>query len=62
MNKKRTSGHGKNMEEPILVLVAGAGGFIGGHLVHDLLRQGRRVRAVDIKPLNEWYQVHNNVF
>ena len=40
------------------VVVAGGGGFIGGHLVADLLRKGRRVRAVDIKPLTEWYQVH----
>jgi nucleoside-diphosphate-sugar epimerase len=40
-----------------LIVVCGAGGFIGGHLVADFLRQGhRRVRAVDIKPLDEWYQ------
>jgi GDP-D-mannose 3', 5'-epimerase len=40
-----------------LVLVCGAGGFIGGHLVADLLRHGhRRIRAVDVKPLDEWYQ------
>jgi nucleoside-diphosphate-sugar epimerase len=40
-----------------LVLVAGAGGFIGGHLVADLRRQGfRRIRAVDLKPFEEWYQ------
>jgi len=39
------------------ILVAGAGGFIGGHLVAELLRQGHRhVRAVDIKPSREWYQ------
>lgn len=38
------------------ILVAGAGGFIGGHLVADLLRQGKTVRAVDLKPLDEWYQ------
>jgi len=38
------------------VVVCGAGGFIGGHLVADLLRQGHRVRAVDIKPASEWYQ------
>ncbi|MBN2202108.1 NAD-dependent epimerase/dehydratase family protein [bacterium] len=37
------------------ILVAGAGGFIGGHLV-NALQQEHRVRAVDIKPLNEWYQ------
>lgn len=39
-----------------LVVVAGGGGFIGGHLVAALRKQGRRVRAVDIKPLDEWYQ------
>jgi nucleoside-diphosphate-sugar epimerase len=39
------------------VLVAGAGGFIGGHLVGALLRAGhRRIRAVDVKPPREWYQ------
>jgi GDP-D-mannose 3',5'-epimerase len=40
-----------------LVLVGGAGGFIGGHLVADLRRQGhRRIRAVDVKPFDAWYQ------
>jgi nucleoside-diphosphate-sugar epimerase len=39
------------------ILVAGAGGFIGGHLVNELTKKGNQVRAVDIKPLNEWYQV-----
>jgi GDP-D-mannose 3',5'-epimerase len=39
------------------IVVGGAGGFIGGHLVADLLRQGHKdVRAVDVKPLDEWYQ------
>jgi len=40
-----------------LVLVAGGGGFIGGHLVAALGRRGLRIRSVDIKPLEEWYQV-----
>jgi nucleoside-diphosphate-sugar epimerase len=40
------------------VLVAGGGGFIGGWLVADLLRLGYQVRTVDVKPLDEWYQVH----
>jgi GDP-D-mannose 3',5'-epimerase len=40
-----------------LIVVCGGGGFIGGHLVADLLRQGhRKIRAVDIKPFDEWYQ------
>jgi GDP-D-mannose 3',5'-epimerase len=41
------------------ILVTGAGGFIGGHLVSSLLAQGFDVRAVDIKPLNKWYQHHS---
>ncbi|MGE5421356.1 MAG: NAD-dependent epimerase/dehydratase family protein [Chloroflexota bacterium] len=39
------------------ILVAGAGGFIGGHLVKALVSKGHKIRAVDLKPLNEWYQV-----
>lgn len=39
------------------VVVCGGGGFIGGHLVADLLRQGYTdVRAVDLKPMDQWYQ------
>jgi GDP-D-mannose 3', 5'-epimerase len=41
-----------------LIVVCGGGGFIGGHLVADLVRQGhQRIRAVDIKPLDDWYQL-----
>ncbi len=39
------------------VVVAGAGGFIGGHFVRELLEHGFDVRAVDIKPLAQWFQV-----
>ena len=43
------------------ILVTGAGGFIGGHLVSSLVADGNSVRAVDIKPFSEWYQVHDSV-
>ena len=40
------------------IVVAGAGGFIGGHLTRTLIEAGVNVvAAVDIKPLDEWYQV-----
>ena len=48
------------MSKPVDVLIAGGGGFIGGHLTADLLAQGLSVRSVDIKPLSEWHQVHND--
>src|SRR5579883_2016680 len=45
-----------------LIVVTGAGGFIGGALVADLRRKGhRKIRAVDIKPFREWYQVFDDV-
>ena len=40
------------------VVVCGGGGFIGGHLVGDLLAKGHEVRCVDVKPTSGWYQVH----
>jgi GDP-D-mannose 3', 5'-epimerase len=44
------------------VVVCGAGGFIGGHLVKSLLNNGANViRAVDVKPLDEWYQTSSGV-
>jgi GDP-D-mannose 3',5'-epimerase len=39
------------------IVVCGGGGFIGGHLVADLFRQGKKIRAVDQKPLQDWYQL-----
>lgn len=42
------------------VLVAGAGGFIGGHLVEYLKNKGvTNIVAVDKKPFDQWYQVHD---
>jgi len=44
-----------------LVVVPGAGGFIGGALVAALRPSGRRIRAVDVKPFEEWYQRFDDV-
>jgi nucleoside-diphosphate-sugar epimerase len=45
-----------------LILVAGGGGFIGGHLVAHFRRQGyTNIRSVDVKPLDHWYQVFDDV-
>jgi nucleoside-diphosphate-sugar epimerase len=48
------------MAESKPIVVAGGGGFIGGHLVGRLLQEGNAVRSVDLKPLDEWYQVHDD--
>jgi GDP-D-mannose 3',5'-epimerase len=43
-------------------VVCGAGGFIGGHLVKGLRANGVNVvRAVDVKPLEDWYQTTDGV-
>jgi GDP-D-mannose 3',5'-epimerase len=39
------------------VLIAGAGGFIGGALARRLRATGRSIRCVDRKPMDDWYQV-----
>src|SRR5262245_13690910 len=45
------------MAQATVVLVAGAGGFIGGHIIRALIRSGNyQVRAVDSKPLADWHQ------
>ncbi len=42
------------------ILVAGGGGFIGGHLVARLLKQGHALVVADIKPFRSWYQLHDS--
>jgi GDP-D-mannose 3', 5'-epimerase len=50
------------MKDHSRVVVTGAGGFIGGHLVATLRNQNyRQIRAVDGKPLDEWYQCFDDV-
>ncbi len=44
------------------ILIAGGGGFIGGWMAREALKRGfSHVRSVDIKPREEWYQVHPEV-
>ena len=38
-------------------LIVGGGGFIGGHLISRLIKDGNEVRAVDVKPLDLWFQI-----
>ncbi|MBF0269653.1 MAG: NAD-dependent epimerase/dehydratase family protein [Alphaproteobacteria bacterium] len=45
-----------------LIVVTGAGGFIGGHLLAELRAKGfRRLRGVDIKPFDLWFQRFDDV-
>ena len=42
------------------ILIVGAGGFIGGHLVNRLLKDGNSIVACDIKPKEYWFQDFEN--
>jgi GDP-D-mannose 3',5'-epimerase len=45
-----------------MVVVTGAGGFIGGNLIASIRKRGdAAIRAVDVKPLAEWYQRFDDV-
>jgi GDP-D-mannose 3', 5'-epimerase len=52
---------GNSASERKTALVAGGGGFIGGHLARTLSERGVQVRSVDKKPLDEWYQIPEGV-
>jgi len=50
------------MEKDDLILVAGAGGFIGGNLARSCLDRGfTKIRGVDLKPFDQWYQAVQGV-
>src|SRR5262245_1068228 len=44
-----------------LIVVTGAGGFIGGALLSSLRERGYWLRGVDVKPLDDWYQRFDDV-
>jgi len=44
----------------VKILVTGAGGFIGGHLVNKLIEDGHQVIACDKKEIADWYQNNNS--
>jgi len=45
-----------------LIVVTGAGGFIGGAMIADFRRQGyKNIRGIDLKPLEDWYQLFDDV-
>ena len=42
------------------ILIAGAGGFIGGHLAQSLKNEGHQIICADIKPYELWFQMNEN--
>jgi len=56
MEKKRTVEKDPPLKKGDLIVITGAGGFIGGNLAAYFRRKGfTTIRAVDKKPLHEWY-------
>ncbi len=42
------------------ICIAGAGGFIGGHLAKNLFDEGAKIVCSDIKPYELWFQTNEN--
>src|ERR1017187_9290514 len=56
MEKKRLIEKDPQLQKDDLIVITGAGGFIGGNLARYFTKKGfTRIRAVDKKPLYEWY-------
>src|SRR5437868_14282269 len=56
MKHKPLNGNEAKLKNSDVIAITGAGGFIGGNLVKYFHDKGfSRIRAVDKKPLNEWY-------
>ena len=62
MTENLTAATYPGMKKDDLIVIAGAGGFIGGALTRYFRDQGfTRLRAVDKKPLPNWYRVTDGV-
>ena len=56
MKNRRLNGNETELSNSDLIVITGAGGFIGGNLVKYFLSKGfTRIRAVDKKPFDQWY-------
>ena len=54
--KKRLIEKDPKLKKDDLIVITGGGGFIGGALARYFRKKGfTRIRAVDKKPLYEWY-------
>ena len=42
------------------ILICGAGGFIGGHLVGSFLKEDYDIVCADVKPFHNWFQYFEN--
>jgi GDP-D-mannose 3',5'-epimerase len=57
MKPNLTAATDPDLRKDDLIVIAGAGGFIGGALTRHFHEQGfTRIRAIDKKPLPQWYQ------
>ena len=57
MDMLQSPTHSSTMNKDDLLVIAGAGGFIGGSLTRYFHDKGfTRIRAIDKKPLPDWYQ------
>jgi nucleoside-diphosphate-sugar epimerase len=55
--KSKKPAEAPSADKAIQIVIAGAGGFIGGNLARHFIAKGfTRIRAIDKKPLHEWYQ------
>ena len=58
MSTKQQTAKTTGLKSDDLIVITGAGGFIGGALAKYFYDQGfTRIRGVDRKPLPEWYQI-----